>query len=68
MKAFKLGEEVAFRCIALQCRRCDLRVTDGITKAMIDAHENHFEVVTIEIEIIDSGLVCKFQPISRHYC
>lgn len=68
MIATELAEEVAYRCVAFECVECDLVLTEGITRAMIDQHESHFEKVTIEIEIIATGEFLELQPVQPHRC
>jgi hypothetical protein len=59
----ELAEQVAYRCVALECVECDLVLTEGITKAVIDQHQNHFEKVTIAIEMLATGVVLELQPV-----
>jgi hypothetical protein len=56
--------DVEYRCLALECRHCRVRVTEGITTEMVyRCHGDHLGSVSIEIEIIGAGEKWELQPL-----
>lgn len=64
----ELDEDLQYECVRFACKRCQFETTQGITTKLVERHQDHFEMVEIEIEILRTGEVWVIQPIPQHRC
>lgn len=65
----QLPDELEYECIKFQCAQCGTETTEDITTEMMHTHHgHHLEMVTLEVRLLRTGVICVLQPVPLHWC